>query len=149
MGVDPFGFSDSLTGVLAQRLVRRLCSRCRIKRAAAPGEIERLADEYCYESELDPAAVLHDWRTRFGGPEFVYEANGCEHCRRSGYRGRIGLFELLEVTPTLRQAIVQRAAAGDICTLALRNGMRTIRQDGIEKCLTGDTDILEVRAAAY
>src|SRR5207249_3733353 len=84
MGIDPFSFSDSLQGVLAQRLARRLCVKCRVKRAAAAGEIETLAEEYCYDSELDPAAVLEDWKARFGGPAVVYEARGCEECRRTG-----------------------------------------------------------------
>lgn len=149
MGIDPFSFSDSLLGVLAQRLARRLCMKCRVKRPAAAGELEALADEYCYDTELDPAEVLQGWKTRLGAPAVVYEARGCDACRRTGYRGRIGLFELLVVTPAMRQMILHRAAALDLRSAAMRAGMRTLKQDGIEKCLTGDTDIVEVRAAAF
>ena len=70
-------------------------------------------------------------------------------CRRTGYRGRIGLFELLVMTPALRQLVLHRAPASELRALAMRGGMRTLKQDGIEKCLSGDTDIIEVRAAAF
>jgi type II secretory ATPase GspE/PulE/Tfp pilus assembly ATPase PilB-like protein len=149
MGIDPFSFSDSLLGVLAQRLARRLCRKCRVTRAPTPGEIELLAEEYCYDTPLVPADIVEEWKARFAGPELVYEARGCVECRRSGYRGRIGLFELLVVTPAMRQMILHRGAAAELRAEAIRGGMRTLKQDGIEKCLTGDTDILEVRAAAF
>ena len=149
MGIDPFSFSDSLLAVLAQRLARRLCTRCRVKRPAKPGEIEMLADEYCYDTEEKPADVLEQWRTRFGGRVIMHDVKGCDFCRRTGYRGRIGLFELLIVTPEMRQMMLRRASAAELRHYALRSGMRTLKQDGIEKCLTGDTDLHEVRAAAF
>jgi type II secretory ATPase GspE/PulE/Tfp pilus assembly ATPase PilB-like protein len=149
MGIDPFSFSDSLLGVLAQRLARRLCMRCRVKRPAKPGEIEMLADEYCYDTDLKPEDVMAQWSTRFGGRFVMHEAKGCDSCRRMGYRGRIGLFEMLIVTPEMRQMMLRRASAAELRLYAMSNGMRTLKQDGIEKCLTGDTDLHEVRSAAF
>ena len=148
MGIDPFSFSDSLVGVLAQRLARRLCLRCRVKRPAHAGEVETLAEEYCFDTELSAAEVMAQWAARYNGRFVMHDAKGCDHCRRSGYRGRIGLFELLTVTPDMRQMMLRRASATELRALAMRNGMRTLKQDGIEKCLAGDTDIHEVRAAA-
>ena len=148
IGIDPFSFTDSLLGVLAQRLARRLCVKCRVKHPALPVEIEALAEEYCYDTDLKPLDVVADWRRRLGEQTYTYEAKGCNTCRKTGYRGRIGLFELLAVTPELRRMILQRASAAELRKIAIVNGMRTLKQDGIEKCLTGDTDLHEVRAAA-
>ena len=148
MGIDPFGFSDSLLAVVAQRLARRLCPRCRVKRPAKSGEIESLAEEYCYHTELHAEAILAEWRKRFGGRPVVHEAQACDHCRNTGYRGRIGLFELLTVTPDMRTMMLRRPTAHALLAAGMRNGMRTLKQDGIEKVLTGDTDLREVRAAA-
>jgi len=148
MGIDPFSFTDSLLGVLAQRLARRLCLRCRAKRPAQPGELEGLADEYCFDTELNPDAVLIEWREKFGARPVMHEAKACDYCRKTGYRGRIGLFELLTVTTEMRVMMLRKAAAHELRALAMRNGMRTLKQDGIEKVLAGETDMHEVRAAA-
>lgn len=148
MGVDPFSFTDSLLCVLAQRLARRLCRKCLTSRAATNSEIEALAAEYCYDTELLPGKIIEEWRQVHGNNLAVYEARGCDECRKTGYRGRIGLHELLVATPKLRQMMLRRAAASELKLEALRGGMRTLKQDGIEKCLAGHTDIHEVRATA-
>jgi len=148
MGIDPFSFTDSLRGVLAQRLARRLCLKCRIKHPALPVEIEALAEEYCYDSNLEPKDVLAEWQKRFGTQTYTYEAKGCDACRKTGYRGRIGLFELLTVTAEMRTMMLRRASAAELRATAMADGMRTLKQDGMEKVLTGDTDLPEVRAAA-
>jgi type II secretory ATPase GspE/PulE/Tfp pilus assembly ATPase PilB-like protein len=135
--------------VLAQRLARRLCMRCRVKRPAKPDEIQALADEYCFDSELSAQDVIAAWTERYGGRLVMHEAKGCDFCRRTGYRGRIGLFELLTVTPEMRRMMLRRASAAELRAYAMGNGMLTLKQDGIEKCLTGDTDLHEVRAAAF
>jgi len=147
MGIDPFSFSDSLLGVLAQRLARRLCMNCRVQHPALPVEIEALAEEYCYDTDLKADEVLADWRKRHGTQTYTYEAKGCSACRKTGYRGRIGLFEVLVVDPQIRHMMLHRASATDIRRAAMKEGMRTLKQDGIEKCLTGETDLHEVRAA--
>ena len=148
MGIDPFSFGDSLLCVLAQRLARRLCMRCRVKRPATAAEIESLAEEYAYDTELKPHEVIASWNEQHGGRIVMHDAKACDACRRTGYRGRIGLFELLVVTPEMRQMLMRRAPASELRSLAMRNGKRTLKQDGIDKCLSGETDIHEVRAAA-
>lgn len=149
MGIDPFSFTDSLLGVLAQRLARRLCPKCKVRHPALPVEIEALAEEYCYDSDLKPQDVLAEWQKRHGTQAYTYVAKGCPDCRKTGYRGRIGLFELLTVTPEMRQMMLRRASAAELRVTAMAGGMRTLKQDGIEKVLTGDTDLHEVRAAAF
>ena len=134
--------------MLAQRLCRRLCTTCRTKRVAADDEISALADEYCYDTEIKGTDVIAEWRRHFGGSLMIYETKGCDECRKTGYRGRIGLHELLVVTPGMRRMMMQHAEASKLRAAAIRGGMRTLKQDGIEKCLAGYTDIHQVRAVA-
>ena len=165
MGMDPFNFGDSLLGVLAQRLVRRMCPHCRTSRLATEDEIEELAGDYVNsfaEARNRPSAeaLVAQWRGRFGAdqrdhskpaPEGLgvllhYESPGCEKCGGTGYRGRAGIHELLVVTRDLRHLIQTGARVDDIQRAALEGSMRTLRQDGIEKVLAGITTIHEVRA---
>jgi type II secretory ATPase GspE/PulE/Tfp pilus assembly ATPase PilB-like protein len=148
MGMDPFSFADALIAVLAQRLARRLCDKCRTSRPGSPDELAALAAEYCRDTPLKPDAVIADWRSRLGGEPLVYQAAGCDLCRRTGYKGRVGLHELLVSTPDLRQRMQRRASASELRDEAIRSGMSTLRQDGIEKSLLGLTDMHEVRAVA-
>jgi type II secretory ATPase GspE/PulE/Tfp pilus assembly ATPase PilB-like protein len=148
MGMDPFSFSDALIGVLAQRLARRLCEKCRRSRPLAEDELRALAEEYCRETPLEPGAKTVAWRTQFGGEVSAYDAAGCEPCRGSGYCGRLGLHELLVATPELRMLTQSKASAAELRAEAVRSGMATLRQDGIEKHLLGLTDLREVRAVA-
>jgi type II secretory ATPase GspE/PulE/Tfp pilus assembly ATPase PilB-like protein len=148
MGMDPFSFADALIGVLAQRLARRLCEQCRTSRPASQEELAALAQEYCRDTPLEPEAVVAGWRTRLGGEPPVYQAAGCDRCRQTGYRGRVGLHELLVSTPDLRQRMQRKASASELRDEAIRSGMATLRQDGIEKSLLGLTDMHEVRAVA-
>ena len=148
MGMDPFSFADALAGVLAQRLARRLCEACREKRPLGADEARVLADEYCHDTGLEPAAVLAEWHERLGGVLFAYASKGCDACRKIGYKGRAGLHELLVGTPDLRQLMQRRTPASELRRAAIRAGMRTLRQDGIEKSLLGLTDLHEVRAVA-
>ena len=153
MGMDPFNFADALLGVLAQRLVRRLCTHCRTVRDAAPDETEELLLDYTHAfADLteppDPAEVLAEWRRRFGteGRLQAYRSVGCEHCGGSGYRGRAGIHELMLVSRSMRYLIQTGHRSDDLQKHALSEGMRTLRQDGIEKVLAGATSIEEVRA---
>jgi type II secretory ATPase GspE/PulE/Tfp pilus assembly ATPase PilB-like protein len=148
MGMDPFSFADALVGVLAQRLVRKLCESCRERRPLQPGEEQALAQEYCHDSGLEPAALLAEWRQRLGTPLHGYSSRGCSACRTTGYKGRAGLHELLIATPDLRQLMQRRTPASELRRSAIREGMRTLRQDGIEKALLGVTDLHEVRSVA-
>jgi type II secretory ATPase GspE/PulE/Tfp pilus assembly ATPase PilB-like protein len=153
MGMDPFNFADALLGVLAQRLVRRLCSHCRVARTASPEEEEELLHDHMHvvtevENPPDASDVLADWRRRFGtdGRLTLYKSVGCEHCAGTGYRGRAGIHELMMVSRGLRHLIQTGKRADELQRHALGEGMRTLRQDGIEKVLAGVTTIEEVRA---
>jgi type II secretory ATPase GspE/PulE/Tfp pilus assembly ATPase PilB-like protein len=153
MGMDPFNFADALLGVLAQRLVRRLCHQCRVAREATPEEEEELLQDWLHVMDdlpVKPAAeeVLADWRRRFGteGRLTHYHAAGCEHCGHTGHRGRAGIHELMMVDRGLRHLIQTGTRSDELQRHALGQGMRTLRQDGIEKVLAGVTTIEEVRA---
>jgi len=167
MGMDPFNFADALLAVLAQRLVRRLCLACRTAEPASPEDVEELLRDYLHayawggaddgaangHRELNPApapdALLTDWRARFGNSEerlLRYRSAGCAQCDHTGYRGRAGIHELMSVTRGLRRMIQTGQRADELLRHALVDGMRTLRQDGIEKVLAGVTSIDEVRA---
>ena len=153
MGMDPFNFADALLGVLAQRLVRRLCTHCSSSRPATAEEEEELLHDYLHAfADMQPRpeadVVLADWRTRFGnnGKLMHCQASGCEKCGGTGFRGRAALHELMMVSRGMRQLIQNGQRADELQRLALSEGMRTLRHDGIEKVLAGLTVIEEVRA---
>jgi type II secretory ATPase GspE/PulE/Tfp pilus assembly ATPase PilB-like protein len=153
MGMDPFNFADALLVVLAQRLVRRLCAHCRTARDASPEEVEELLADYL-NAFIDPGqrpspeVLRGEWRSRFGqeGRLKLYECKGCPRCDGSGLKGRAGIHELMSVSRPLRHLIQTGARADDLLREAQADGMRTLRQDGIEKVLLGLTTIEEVRA---
>jgi type II secretory ATPase GspE/PulE/Tfp pilus assembly ATPase PilB-like protein len=153
MGMDPFNFADSLLAVLAQRLARRFCAHCRTSAPASKAQVDALLEDYLriFPEEFRPARqyVLNEWLTHYGqdGQLHHYEATGCNQCQGSGMNGRVGLHELMSVTPTLRRMIQINARAEDLATEAFRGGQfRTLRQDGILKVLAGLTSMDEVRA---
>ncbi len=150
IGVDRFMFADALLGVLAQRLTRRVCARCAHKAAASDDAIRALAEEYCAESALKPEEVAAAWLTMYGarGHLELAETVGCKACNNIGYSGRVAIYELLVATPALKRLILQNATVEAIRAQAMAEGMRTLKQDGIEKVLQGLTTIAEVRAAA-
>jgi len=134
MGLEPFSFGDALLGILAQRLARRLCERCR---SLEPGtDTERTALRAALDSEAASARVGN----------LVWRARGCDACGGSGYRGRIALHELLVIDGALRAAIHARAGTDVIRALAIQGGMTTLLQDGARKCLEGVTDFAQVLA---
>ena len=128
MGVQDYLLSSSLLGVLAQRLVRRLCPNCRKEVPFA---------------DLDGVAAELNLRAS-GGLSTVWEAAGCNTCSGTGYLGRVGIFELLPVTSEICKVIVQRADAGAIRALAVQQGMRLLREDGWDKVSRGVTTLAEV-----
>ncbi len=150
LGIDPFKFGDSLLGVLAQRLVRRVCPACSMSVALGHEEVARIAVEYAEGAVLDPSAVVAGWRERLGheGRLFAARGEGCDECGGSGYRGRLGLHEFMGMTAPLRKLIHQRGEPEAVRERALLEGMRTLRQDGIEKALMGLTTLQQVRAAS-
>ncbi|MBL8339951.1 MAG: Flp pilus assembly complex ATPase component TadA, partial [Rubrivivax sp.] len=156
MGMDPFNFADALLAVIAQRLVRRLCTSCRIAEPAEPAFVEELLDDYRHMFE-DVAgapskdALLADWQQRFADGEgrlVRYRAAGCEACGRTGVRGRLGIHEMMTVSRGLRHKIQTGSRSDDLLKHALGDGLRTLRQDGIEKVWQGLTSIEEVRASS-
>jgi type II secretory ATPase GspE/PulE/Tfp pilus assembly ATPase PilB-like protein len=159
MGMDPFNFADALLAVLAQRLVRRICAHCRVAREATPTQVQELLHDYQhvfpsddprFEHEMSDDTLLADWVARFGsnGKLMHYHAPGCKHCEDSGFKGRVGLHELLSMSRELRRLVQTGARVEEILNTALAEGMRTLRQDGIEKVLQGLTTIEEVRATS-
>jgi len=153
MGMDPFNFADALLGVLAQRLLRRLCGHCRSSRDATPEEEHEWLQDWLHPMQVlaeppQPEDVLAGWRERFGqgGRLQHYHAAGCEHCGGTGYRGRAAIHELMMVGRELRHMVQTGQRSDALQQQALREGMRTLRQDGIEKVLAGVTAIEEVRA---
>jgi type II secretory ATPase GspE/PulE/Tfp pilus assembly ATPase PilB-like protein len=154
MGMDPFNFADSLLAVLAQRLVRKLCPHCRSTRLATEDEERELVDDWLHAFGAagmpDAAAVLAGWRTQYGrdGRLVMHAAKGCERCDNSGFKGRVGLHELMVVDRELRHLIQTHARAEELQRCGLAAGMRTLRLDGIEKVLAGLTAIEEVRATS-
>ena len=128
MGVQDYLLSSSLLGVLAQRLVRRLCATCR-KEVPFTGFAAN-----------EPEVTLQNVET----PRTVWEAVGCNACSGTGYLGRVAILELLPVTSELCKIIVQRADAGVIRTLAVQQGMRLLREDGWDKVRHGVTTVAEV-----
>jgi type II secretory ATPase GspE/PulE/Tfp pilus assembly ATPase PilB-like protein len=158
MGMDPFNFSDALLGVLAQRLARRLCS-CKQPYTPESAELTSFMREYCEELmntarfKADPKAAMEgvykEWVKLYGndkGQLTFYKPAGCDKCSGSGFKGRCGLHELLVANDKLKKLIQEHARVADILAQCLEDGMRTLKQDGMEKCLTGLTHIKEVRS---
>jgi type II secretory ATPase GspE/PulE/Tfp pilus assembly ATPase PilB-like protein len=149
LGMDPFNFADALLGVLSQRLVRRLCDKCKVDYTPGTSELEQMAQEYCAVSGGDAAAQVLAWRKRYGnedGAIVLYQPEGCEHCDDTGYRGRLGIYELLVADAAVKRLVQTRAPISDLRATALASGMRLLKQDGIDKILQGHTDLAQVRA---
>jgi len=137
MGMDPFSFSDAILCILAQRLARRICSDCREEYTPTAQELEEIIGEYGRE---DFAATGMDR----GGIRLVRPV-GCPRCGDSGYRGRLGLHEILVGTDAMKSLIKKKGEVEFIRRQAMADGMTTLKQDGILKCFQGLTDVKEVR----
>ena len=131
LGIEPYLVASSLVGVLAQRLVRRICRDCRFGREANDAELRELSLE-------SPTSARHQ----------VCTGRGCSECRHTGYAGRVGIFELMVATARVRDLIQQRANAADIQAAAISGGMRLLRADGVRKVLAGETTVEEVLRVA-
>jgi type II secretion system protein E len=127
MGIEPFLVSSSLECLIAQRLVRLICPKCKIEVKPKKDVLAQLKDVKLPESEMK-----------------FYEGKGCEYCRFTGYRGRTGIYEILIVTESIRQLILSRASSQQIKHKAILQGMRTLRQDGLQKVFKGLTSLAEV-----
>lgn len=128
MGIEPFMVASSVVGVVSQRLVRRICEKCR--QVCIPDQFEQTY-----------AGLQLDQR--------VYKGHGCEQCNFTGYRGRIAIYEVLPVTTSIQTLIMGRVSSEDLRKAAIIEGMVTLKEDGIQKTLDGQTTIREVVRAAY
>ncbi len=130
MGVEPFLVSSSVVAILAQRLARQICQQCKSAYTPPPDALKRLG--------LDPEREIS-----------LYRGQGCEECRFTGYKGRIGVFELLVMSDSIKELVVRRSSSSDIKAQAMREGMQTLRDDGLEKVLSGVSTIDEILRVVY
>ncbi|HKZ07796.1 MAG TPA: ATPase, T2SS/T4P/T4SS family [Methylomirabilota bacterium] len=141
LGINPFNFADALLGVLAQRLVKRLCTDCREPYHPTRRDWNELAHAYGAD-ELEAHGYRYTEEVR------LYGAKGCERCTGTGYRERIAIHELLVASDAIKRRMQKHARVGRILARAKREGMTTLVQDGVLKVLAGLTDFRQVRGAA-
>ena len=132
MDVEPFLVASSVLGVVAQRLVRVLCEGCKESYHPEPDSLERI-----FVGALPKQDIT------------LYRGIGCSRCSNNGYRGRMAIHEIMPITAQIREAINRKASSDEISSIAIEQGMITMRQDGIKKALAGLTDIQEVMRVAY
>ena len=141
MGCDPFSFSDAMLGVLAQRLSRRICKKCKEEYRATKEEYEDLV--YSYGAEhWQKMGIKHDNNFK------LHRGKGCDACAKTGFKGRIALHELLLGTDRMKRLIQSKTKTEDMLKVAIEEGMTTLVQDGIAKVLQGHTTYKEVKAVA-
>ena len=127
MGIEPYLVASSLEMVVAQRLVRLICPKCKAPGPPAPGDMDVMREEFGDDA-----------------PDFLYRGGGCRNCQGTGYRGRQGVFELMPINEELREMILEHASAGQVRAAATRQGMLSLRQDGLRHVRDGRTTVEEV-----
>jgi type II secretory ATPase GspE/PulE/Tfp pilus assembly ATPase PilB-like protein len=157
MGMDPFNFADALLGILAQRLAKKLCD-CKEAYVPDAEELRLFTAEYAEELKHSQAwkadyagetkKLIASWQQVYGseGKLQFYRNVGCDKCNKTGYKGRIGLHELLIADDDIKKLIQERARVAEIFAAAVEGGMRTLKMDGMEKIMMGLTDIKMVRS---
>jgi type II secretory ATPase GspE/PulE/Tfp pilus assembly ATPase PilB-like protein len=130
LNTEPFLISSTVNVIIGQRLVRKICEACKTPKQITEAEFASLARTLTTK-------ILNNHRDFFVG-------HGCKVCNDSGYKGRVGIYEVLEITDTVRTAIMKRANAGEIRELAVKEGMTTMLQDGFQKAVQGITTIDEI-----
>ena len=141
MGMDPFHFADALLGILAQRLTRTICQACKEPYHPSREEYQALAAGYGEEA-FAQVDIPYDDDLR------LYRGRGCEVCQQTGYKGRMGIHELLITTDEIKSRIHTRATVAELRQVARAQGMTTLVQDGISKVLQGWTDYSQIKAVA-
>jgi type II secretory ATPase GspE/PulE/Tfp pilus assembly ATPase PilB-like protein len=136
MGIDPFNFADALLGILSQRLIRTLCPKCKKEYMPDDAEFNHLSDTY---GENFP----------YKRETSLYKARGCDHCDNTGYKGRKGIYELLVGTDTLKQLIIEKESSDIIKQQAIKEGMTSLLQDGIQNIFEGNTDFHQVSSVCF
>ena len=140
MDIDPLNFADALLGIMAQRLVRTLCKDCKEPYNPVQDEITEMRDAYGHE--LWDERVKVQW-----APDMtLYRTKGCPKCGNTGYKGRMGIHELLIATDEMKRMIQKRETVEKMRIQAIKDGMSTLLQDGLEKVLLGKSDFKSVRA---
>lgn len=139
MGMDPFNFADAILCIMAQRLVRTLCPDCKKPYNPTEDEFKELVREY------GPEDFERNVKIEYDSDLTLMKPVGCELCNGTGYRGRMGLHELLTGTDPMKKLIQNRAEMEEIRVQAIADGMTTLKQDGIEKIFQGHADLLQVR----
>ena len=154
--MDPFNFADALLGILAQRLAKRLCD-CKEAYVPDAEELRLFTIEYAEELKHskawkadyagESAKLVASWNETYGrdGQLHFYRAVGCDKCNKTGYKGRVGLHELLVAEDSVKKLIQERARVAELFAEAVEGGMRTLKMDGMEKIMMGLTDIKMVR----
>ena len=138
MGFNPIYFADALLGVLAQRLVRRLCPECKQAYHPSQQQVDEIISEYGQDHfESSGIQITSDIE--------LYHSKGCEHCSDIGYSGRLAIHELLENNSEIKELIKKKENTEAIAQVAIKSGMTTLKQDGILKVFNGLTDLSEVR----
>lgn len=130
MGIEPYLIADSVVGIIAQRLVRRLCPNCKKPRMATEEEKELMG--------CDPAKDVE-----------IFEPGGCIQCDQMGYKGRIGVYEILQMSPSLKRIISRGGDADEIKDQAMKEGMHTLKMSAAEYVLTGVTSIHEMMKVSF
>jgi type II secretory ATPase GspE/PulE/Tfp pilus assembly ATPase PilB-like protein len=132
MGVEPFLVTGSLIGVLAQRLVRVICPTCKEAYAPPPDALRRLGLDAAEHREIE-----------------LYRGKGCDSCRSTGYRGRTGVYELMVMNDRLRALVLAGSSADQIGAAAREDGMRMLRDDGVQKVMEGITTVEELLRVVF
>jgi type II secretory ATPase GspE/PulE/Tfp pilus assembly ATPase PilB-like protein len=138
MGIDPLNFADALLGILAQRLVRTLCKKCKEQYHPTKEEYDEIAESYGQE-EFDKLNIPYNDDFK------LYQPKGCDTCNNTGYRGRMGIHELLVATDNIKRMIQKHESVEVMRNKSMSEGMTTLLQDGILKAIKGFTDFKQVR----
>ena len=160
MGMDPFNFADALLGILAQRLAKRLCGKCKEAYTPEAEELKSFMTEYTVDLrqtepwKKDPqgeAKKMYDyWLKEYGkdGKLTFYRGKGCDTCGGTGYKGRVGLHELMVASDAVKKMVQEKSRVADLFVKCVEEGMTTLKMDGMEKVMMGVTDMKQVRAVA-
>jgi len=132
MGIDPYNFVSCLNCVLAQRLIRKVCRKCR--------RVVTYSDTELSEAGVDPEVVRG---------VTLYEAKGCEECNGTGYRGRSAIVELLELNDEIRDLIIAKVPATQLKQAARAAGVVFLRDSAVEKLIAGDTTLKEINRVTF
>jgi type II secretory ATPase GspE/PulE/Tfp pilus assembly ATPase PilB-like protein len=138
MGLNPLNFSDAFLAVLAQRLLRRLCKKCRSEYTPTKEEFDDIVNSYG-PADFKKTGIVYSDSTK------LFKPVGCDQCNGSGYKGRLGIHELMEGTPDIKRMIKKQASAEELFIKAKEEDMTTLMQDGIMKVFQGLSDMDEVR----